>query len=98
MPGAPGIPLEDAVAALARAGVRTFEVTAIDRDGTMTGPDLELLARVVALGRGAVIASAGISTTDDLRAIRSLGCRGAIVGRALYDGRLTLEEAWLAAR
>jgi phosphoribosylformimino-5-aminoimidazole carboxamide ribotide isomerase len=98
VPGAPGTPVEDAVAALASAGVRTFEVTAIDRDGTMTGPDLELLARVVALGRGAVIASAGISTTDDLRAVRTLGCRGAIVGRSLYEGRFTIRAALAALR
>ena len=42
-------------------------------------------------GRGAVIASAGISSTDDLRAVRALGCAGAIVGRALYEGRFTLD-------
>jgi phosphoribosylformimino-5-aminoimidazole carboxamide ribotide isomerase len=87
------VPVEDAVTALADAGVETFEVTAIERDGTMAGPDLALLGRVVALGRGEIIASAGIATTVDLRAVRALGCRGAIVGRALYEGRFTLEEA-----
>lgn len=90
--------VEDAVEALAAAGVGTFEVTSIDRDGTMTGPDLELLGRVVALGRGAVIASAGISTTDDLRAVRTIGCTGAIVGRALYEGRFTIRAALEALR
>jgi phosphoribosylformimino-5-aminoimidazole carboxamide ribotide isomerase len=98
LPGSPGIPLEDAVAAAAAAGVTTLEVTAIDRDGALTGPDLGLLARVVALGRGAVIASAGIATTDDLRAVRALGCTGAIVGRALYEGRLTIGAALEALR
>ncbi len=70
------------------AGVETFEVTAIERDGTMAGPDLALLGRVVEIGRGAIIASAGIATTNDLRAVRALGCAGAIVGRALYEGRV----------
>ncbi len=103
LPGGPGIPVEEVVAALAVAGVRTFEVTAIDRDGTLTGPDLALLGRVVALGRGAVnasavIASAGIATTDDLRAVRRLGCTGAIVGRALYEGQLTIRAALGALR
>jgi len=92
-PGAPGIPVADALARLADAGMTTFEVTAIDRDGTLGGPDLELLAGLVALDRGRVIASAGISTLDDLRAVRALGCTGAIVGRALYEGRLSLREA-----
>ncbi len=91
-----GMPVEEAVAAFADAGVATFEVTAIDRDGTLAGPDLVLLERVLALGRGAVIASAGIATTSDLRAVRQLGCTGAIVGRALYEGRLTIAEALTA--
>jgi len=91
--GSRGTPVEEAVADLAAAGVRTFEVTPIDRDGTMTGPDLELLGRVVDLGLGAVIASAGITTTDDLRSVRALGCTGAIVGRALYEGSFTIGAA-----
>jgi len=96
--GAPGVPISDALGRLADGGVALFEVTAIDRDGTLDGPDLELLARLVALGRGSVIASAGISTTDDLGAVRALGCAGAIVGRALYEGRFTIEEALEALR
>lgn len=91
--GAPGVPVGDAMRALADAGATTFEVTAIDRDGTLQGPDLALLGRLVALDRGAVIASAGIASVEDLRAVRDLGCRGAIVGRALYDGRLALPAA-----
>jgi phosphoribosylformimino-5-aminoimidazole carboxamide ribotide isomerase len=93
LPGSAGLPVEAAVSSLTDAGVETFEVTAIERDGTLAGPDLALLGRVVAMGRGAVIASAGIATTSDLRAVRALGCAGAIVGRALYEGRFTLEEA-----
>ena len=87
--GSEGVAVEDAVTSLADAGVETFEVTAIDRDGTMAGPDLALLRRVMTMGRGAIIASAGIATTSDLRAVRALGCAGAIVGRALYEGRFT---------
>lgn len=91
--GARGIPVEAALDALADTGVATFEVTAIDRDGTLEGPDLELLGRLVARGRGAVIASAGIASLEQLRAVRDLGCAGAIVGRALYDGHLDLAAA-----
>lgn len=96
-PGSGGVPVEDALRRLADVGVVAFEVTAIDRDGTLAGPDLGLLARLVALGRGAIIASAGISTVDDLRAVRDLGCAGAIVGRALYEGRLSLQDALVTA-
>jgi len=91
--GVAGVPAIEALARLADVGVTTFEVTAIDRDGTLAGPNIGLLDALVKAGRGDVIASAGISSADDLRAVRALGCRGAIVGRALYEGRLTLAEA-----
>ncbi len=96
-PGAPGVPPEAALTALADAGVTTFEATAIDRDGMLGGPDVDLLGRLVDIGRGAVVASGGVASLDDLRAIRALGCRGAIVGRALYEGRVRLEDALATA-
>lgn len=92
-------PTVDAVAAIQRladAGVSTFEVTAIDRDGTHGGPDLALYERLLALHAGSIIASAGISSAADIAAVRNLGCAGVIVGRALYDGRLSLAAAMLA--
>jgi phosphoribosylformimino-5-aminoimidazole carboxamide ribotide isomerase len=91
--GAAGIGAEDALVALADRGVRTFEATAIDRDGLLGGPDLDLLGRLIELHRGAVIASGGIASLDDVRAVRGLGCAGAIVGRALYDGRFDVASA-----
>jgi phosphoribosylformimino-5-aminoimidazole carboxamide ribonucleotide (ProFAR) isomerase len=87
---APGVEVAAALARLAGEGVATFEVTAIDRDGGLGGPDLELLSRLVDLDLGRIIASGGIRSVDDLLAVRSLGCSGAIVGRALYDGSLDL--------
>jgi phosphoribosylformimino-5-aminoimidazole carboxamide ribotide isomerase len=93
LPGAGGVPVADALQRLADQGVTTFEVTAIDRDGTMSGPDLPLLERLVGLGRGGIIASAGITTLEDLLSVRDLGCSGAIIGRALYEGRLSIGEA-----
>lgn len=96
--GAPGRPVEHVLQDLATAGVTTFEATAIERDGTLAGPDLDLLGHLVALGRGQVIASAGVASIADLDAVRAVGCRGAIVGRALYDGRLALADAIAATR
>jgi phosphoribosylformimino-5-aminoimidazole carboxamide ribotide isomerase len=81
------------IARLADAGVTTFEVTAIDRDGMLRGPDLGLYESLVNAGRGAIVASGGISTLEDLRAVRDAGCAGAIVGRAIYEGRLSLADA-----
>ena len=92
----PGVDAADAVVRLADAGVATFEVTAIEQDGLLGGPDLALYRQMVGLGIGDVIASAGIASTADLRAVRDIGCRGAIVGRALYDGTLELAAAALA--
>jgi phosphoribosylformimino-5-aminoimidazole carboxamide ribotide isomerase len=91
--GVPGIPQNDVLRTLADAGIATFEVTAINRDGRLEGPDLDLLGGLVDLARGDVIASGGIGSIDDLRAVRDLGCVGAIVGRAIYEGRFDLAEA-----
>jgi len=86
------------IARLADVGVTTFEVTAIDRDGTLAGPDLALYRELVRAGRGEIIASGGISTVDDLMAVRDAGCVGAIVGRAIYEGRLSVRDALSVGR
>jgi phosphoribosylformimino-5-aminoimidazole carboxamide ribotide isomerase len=89
-PGAAGIPAADAVTMLAAAGVTMFEVTSIDRDGLLGGPDLPLLERLVGLGQGRIIASGGVASIEDVLAVRNAGCAGAIVGRALYEGKVDL--------
>ena len=93
VPGAPGIPVDAALQALTALGVATFEVTAIDRDGGMEGPDLPLYRRLVDLGGGTITASGGIRSIHDLRVVRDAGCVGAIVGSAFLDGSLDLVEA-----
>ncbi|MEO5939901.1 MAG: 1-(5-phosphoribosyl)-5-[(5-phosphoribosylamino)methylideneamino] imidazole-4-carboxamide isomerase [Candidatus Limnocylindrales bacterium] len=91
--GAPATAVEAAIERLTGCGVATFVVTAIARDGLLGGPDLELLERAIGLTDGAVIASGGIASIADLDAVRAIGCHGAIVGRAIYDGRIDLAEA-----
>jgi len=93
MAGTAGVDAAIAIEALAGVGVTTFEVTAIERDGMLEGPDLGLYDRLVQLDAGAIIASGGITTLDDLRDLRAHGCAGAILGRALYEGRLDLAAA-----
>lgn len=90
-----GRPVEDVVAGLVGCGIEKALVTAIARDGMMTGPDLDLLESVSRAGVS-VIASGGIGSLDDLTAIRSRGLAGAIVGRAIYEGRFTVAEAIVA--
>lgn len=77
-------------------GCSRFVVTDVTKDGTLNGPNLELLAGVAERTDAPVIASGGVSSLDDLRAIATLtgvGVEGAIVGKALYAGRFTLPEA-----
>jgi phosphoribosylformimino-5-aminoimidazole carboxamide ribotide isomerase len=93
VPGAAGVPVARALATLADAGARNFIVTAIERDGLLTGPNLELLGQMVDLNRGGIVASAGVSTLTDIAAVRALGCTGAIVGRSIYEGHLDLAAA-----
>lgn len=81
---------------LVREGCSRFVVTDVSKDGTLNGPNLELLAAVTERTDAPVIASGGVSSLDDLRAIATLtdrGVEGAIVGKALYAGRFTLPEA-----
>jgi len=91
--GGSGVLVQAAMARLLDAGVRWFEVTSIARDGMLGGPDLEVLRGLAGDPRASIIASGGIGSADDLRAVHAIGCAGAIVGRALYDGSLTLAAA-----
>ncbi len=93
-----GRALDGVLDGVAGVGVQRVLVTGIDTDGTMDGPDLVLLRRVMADGRFAVIASGGVGSLDDLRRVAEVGCEGVIVGRALYEGRFTLAEALEAVR
>ncbi|WP_319942563.1 bifunctional 1-(5-phosphoribosyl)-5-((5-phosphoribosylamino)methylideneamino)imidazole-4-carboxamide isomerase/phosphoribosylanthranilate isomerase PriA [Nocardia aurantia] len=86
---------------LERDGCGRYVVTDVTKDGTLTGPNLVLLREVANATESPVIASGGVSTLDDLRAIAGLvdeGVEGAIVGKALYAGRFTLPEALAAVR
>ena len=88
----------DAARRFDEAGVAALIVTDIGRDGTLGGPDLVGLARVLAATSVDVVASGGVGDLDDLRALDGLdvgGRRlaGAIVGKALYEGRFSVEEA-----
>ncbi|MGF2951868.1 bifunctional 1-(5-phosphoribosyl)-5-((5-phosphoribosylamino)methylideneamino)imidazole-4-carboxamide isomerase/phosphoribosylanthranilate isomerase PriA [Mycobacterium sp. THU-M116] len=82
-------------------GCSRYVVTDVTKDGTLGGPNLDLLARVAEHTEAPVIASGGVSSVDDLRAIATLtgrGVEGAIVGKALYAGRFTLPQALAAVR
>lgn len=81
---------EEAGERCAAEGVARLLCTAVDRDGTLAGPDLGLLERVRERSGLPVLAAGGITSTADLAAVEELGCEGAVVGRALLDGSLSL--------
>jgi 1-(5-phosphoribosyl)-5-[(5-phosphoribosylamino)methylideneamino] imidazole-4-carboxamide isomerase/N-(5'phosphoribosyl)anthranilate isomerase len=91
--------LWETLARLDADGCARYVVTDVRKDGTLTGPNLELLREVCARTDAYVVASGGVSSLDDLRAIAALGTvEGAIVGKALYAAAFTLSEALEAVR
>ena len=88
--------LFETITRLDRDGCVRYVVTDVTKDGTLAGPNLELLKSVCAVTQAPVIASGGISNLSDienLAALRSIGVEGAIVGKALYAGAFTLQQA-----
>jgi len=68
-------------------------LTSVDRDGTMTGPDLETLGKVRKMTKLELQYSGGVTSVEDLVRVRAAGAQGVILGKALYEGRITLEQA-----
>ena len=88
--------LFEMIAKLDAAGCSRYIVTDVSKDGTLAGPNLELLREVCSATKTPIIASGGIAVLQDLielRAMTSIGIEGAIVGKALYSGAFTLAEA-----
>jgi phosphoribosylanthranilate isomerase len=88
--------LWEVLARLDEAGCARYVVTDVAKDGTLRGPNVDLLREVCSCTRAKVVASGGVSSLDDLAALRALvpiGVEGAIVGKALYAGAFTLPEA-----
>jgi phosphoribosylformimino-5-aminoimidazole carboxamide ribonucleotide (ProFAR) isomerase len=90
------IPAESVIEQLVARGVRRFVYSSIERDGMLAGPDLDGARRASQAARGSLIYSGGVSTVEDLRALRALrqvNLAGVIVGKALYEERFTVGEA-----
>ncbi len=90
------IPDESVVAHFGARGVRRFIYSSIERDGMLSGPDLDAARRIASAVRGSFIYSGGVSSLDDLRALtalRQVNLAGVIVGKALYEERFGVREA-----
>ncbi|MGZ4208548.1 MAG: HisA/HisF-related TIM barrel protein, partial [Actinomycetota bacterium] len=90
--------LYETLSRLDGAGVARYVVTDVAKDGMLQGPNTTLLAAVMERTRAKIVASGGVSSLDDLRALTALDVEGCIIGKALYAGAFTLPEALEAAR
>jgi phosphoribosylformimino-5-aminoimidazole carboxamide ribotide isomerase len=89
------MPAADVIERLQKRGVRQFVYSSIERDGMLSGPDLDEVGRVSETVRGRFLYSGGVSSVDDLRALaglRTLNLAGVIVGKALYERRFGVAE------
>jgi phosphoribosylformimino-5-aminoimidazole carboxamide ribotide isomerase len=92
--GAAGLPVYPALARLLDAGTTWIAVTSIAQDGTMDGPDIALPKAVRRLAPDVrLLGFGGVRSTSDVRTLRNLGCDGAILGRSVYEGALTIAIA-----
>jgi len=88
-----GIKLIDAIKEFLEMGFTEFLLTNVSRDGTMEGPDLKFLEQACNLSKTNVIASGGISNIDDVKAVKEKNAFGVILGKALYENKISIEEA-----
>jgi phosphoribosylformimino-5-aminoimidazole carboxamide ribotide isomerase len=85
-----GTTVADAISQFRAMGVDEFLLTSIDRDGTLQGPDIKILTEVAMSAR--IIASGGIASIEDVIRLRSAGCSSVIIGKAMYDGKVSIEK------
>ena len=88
-----GIKLIDAIKEFLEMGFNEFLLTDVSRDGTLEGPDLEFLEQACNLGKTNVIASGGISNIHDVKAVKEKNAFGVILGKALYENKISIGEA-----
>lgn len=85
--------VEDALEKYTGLGVRRFLITSIAQDGMLTGPDLQTLSQATLYPNAKIVAAGGIGSIGDLAALKEIGLEGAVIGKALYEGRFTLKDA-----
>lgn len=85
-----GLKVSEAISQFESMGVDEFLLTSIERDGTLQGPDIRVLAEAASSAR--IIASGGIASVEDIVKVRSAGCSSVILGKAMYDGKVSIER------
>ena len=84
--------VQDALEKYTELGVRRFLITSIAQDGMLNGPDLQTLSQATLYPNAKIVAAGGIGSIGDLAALKEIGVEGAVIGKALYEGRFTLKE------
>jgi len=87
-----GTKVTDAISQFKAIGIDEFLLTSIERDGTLEGPDMQILAEAADSG-SKIIASGGIARVEDIVKVRNVGCSAVILGKAMYDGKISIEKA-----
>jgi phosphoribosylformimino-5-aminoimidazole carboxamide ribotide isomerase len=90
---ATALTVQDALEKFTALGVEHFLITSIAQDGMLNGPDLKTLGEAVKFSGAKIIAAGGIGSINDLANLKRIGVEGAVIGKALYEGRFTLKEA-----
>jgi phosphoribosylformimino-5-aminoimidazole carboxamide ribotide isomerase len=85
-----GTSVADAISQFSSMGIDEFLLTSIERDGMLQGPDIRTLAEAAKSAR--IIASGGIASIEDIVKVRSAGCSSVILGKAMYDGKMSIER------
>jgi phosphoribosylformimino-5-aminoimidazole carboxamide ribotide isomerase len=86
-----GIKVADAISQFMAMNIDEFLLTSIERDGTLQGPDIQTLTEATKSG-ARIIASGGIASIEDIVKVRSAGCSSVILGKAMYDGKISVER------
>jgi phosphoribosylformimino-5-aminoimidazole carboxamide ribotide isomerase len=85
--------IQEILDASGRIGVMAILCTSIERDGMLTGPDFEGLKKLAAMTKLPIIASGGVTTIDDVKKLKDSGVWATILGKAVYEGLISIEEA-----
>ena len=86
-----GTKIADAISQFSAIGIDEYLLTSIERDGTLEGPDMKTLAEAAKSAR--IIASGGIASVEDIVKVRSAGCSSVVLGKAMYEGKLSIQKA-----
>ncbi|HEY9492641.1 MAG TPA: 1-(5-phosphoribosyl)-5-[(5-phosphoribosylamino)methylideneamino] imidazole-4-carboxamide isomerase [Nitrososphaeraceae archaeon] len=92
-----GSGVDEALKLFLGMGIKEFLLTSIDKDGTLAGPDIVTLSHACSFPGAKIIASGGISSLEDTIRVRTAGCTSVILGKALYDGKVSVEKVRVIA-